>query len=110
MATHCPSPSGCETIPAWSTNGMLYNGLPVGDAEHDVARRLRETTPEVAKWANRPPFPGATCKDVAGWKDELKYGCDWYEENDNYFCPDWRDYPGSAGLTAGQACCHCGGK
>ena len=31
------------------------------------------------------------------------------EENEEENCPQWGWYPGSSGLTAAEACCHCSG-
>jgi len=55
--------------------------------------------------------PSATpaCYDYIGWVNSNGRVCYWYEVYDNS-CPFYGDmYPNEDGITANNACCHCGG-
>jgi len=50
----------------------------------------------------------STCQDENGWVDKYGDSCLWYTMNDKC-CDSYGGVSGSNGLTAGQACCECGG-
>jgi len=55
------------------------------------------------------PSVSPSCYDYIGWVDSYEEGCDWYEVYDPG-CPWYGDlYPNEDGITANEACCHCGG-
>jgi hypothetical protein len=69
---------GCTRVQRFSNPNFLYNGSPIGNAQHDNARRINDVKATVAAYfPHKTTIASITCSGIRRRKCIQRSGCGW---------------------------------